>query len=163
MGQREHKVIKTALQSICRIKPGFIVNQLGLLYRSSKLSYSFHYYEQKALYLFIIISIMDTRKNLLMPSSRRILKEFGQNIKLARLRRKLSGDQVAERANISRVTLWQVEKGSASVAMGIYCQVLFVLGLDKDLLKVAVDDALGRKLQDAGLEVKERAPKRKTK
>lgn len=106
---------------------------------------------------------MNNRKQLLMPSSRKVLTELGENIRLARLRRKLSGEQVAERANISRVTLWQVEKGSASVAMGIYCQVLFVLGLDKDLLKVAADDTLGRKLQDAGLEVKERAPKKKSK
>ena len=105
---------------------------------------------------------MNSRKHLLMPSSRKVLTELGDNIRLARLRRKLSGDQVAERANISRVTLWQVEKGSASVAMGIYCQVLFVLGLDKDLLKVAADDTLGRKLQDAELEVKERAPKKKS-
>ena len=106
---------------------------------------------------------MNNRKQLLMPSLRKVLTELGENIKLARLRRKLSGEQVAERANISRVTLWQVEKGSASVAMGIYCQVLFVLGLDKDLLKVAADDTLGRKLQDAELEVKERAPKKKSK
>ena len=106
---------------------------------------------------------MNNRKQLLMPSLRKVLTDLGENIKLARLRRKLSGEQVAERANISRVTLWQVEKGSASVAMGIYCQVLFVLGLDKDLLKVAADDALGRKLQDAELEVKERAPKKKSK
>ena len=106
---------------------------------------------------------MNNRKQLLMPSLRKVLTELGENIKLARLRRKLSGEQVAERANISRVTLWQVEKGSASVAMGIYCQVLFVLGLDKYLLKVAADDALGRKLQDAELEVKERAPKKKSK
>ena len=106
---------------------------------------------------------MNNRKQLLMPSLRKVLTELGENIKLARLRRKLSGEQVAERANISRVTLWQVEKGSASVAMGIYCQVLFVLGLDKDLLKVAADDALGRKLQDAELVVKERAPKKKSK
>ena len=106
---------------------------------------------------------MNNRKQLLMPSLRKVLTELGENIKLARLRRKLSGEQVAERANISRVTLWQVEKGSASVAMGIYCQVLFVLGLDKDLLKVAADDALGRKWQDAELEVKERAPKKKSK
>ncbi len=106
---------------------------------------------------------MNSRKHLLMPSSRKILTELGENIRLARLRRKLSGEQVAERANISRVTLWQVEKGSASVAMGIYCQVLFVLGLDKDLVKVAADDALGRKLQDAELEVKERAPKKRSK
>lgn len=106
---------------------------------------------------------MNNRKQILMPSLRKVLTELGGNIRLARLRRKLSGEQVAERANISRVTLWQVEKGSASVAMGIYCQVLFVLGLDKDLLKVAADDTLGRKLQDAELEVKERAPKKKSK
>ncbi len=85
------------------------------------------------------------------------------NIKLARLRRRLSGEQVSERANTSRATLWQVEKGAPSVAMGTYVQVLFVLGLEKDLLKVATDDALGRKLQDAELVVKERAPKRKNK
>ncbi len=97
----------------------------------------------------------------LLPSSARVLKEFGENIKLARLRRKLSAEQVAERAGISRSTLWQVEKGAASVAMGIYCQVLFVLGLDKGLAAVAADDVLGRKLQDAGLVVKKRAPKSK--
>ncbi len=103
---------------------------------------------------------MEKRKILLMPSTSRILKEFGDNIRLARLRRKLSTEQVAERANISRSTLWYVEKGSPRVAMGIYIQVLFVLGLEKDVLKVAADDAFGRKLQDAELTVKERAPKR---
>ncbi len=106
---------------------------------------------------------MNKRKPLLLPLSLQILKELGQNIKLARLRRKFGTEQVSERANISRATLWHVEKGSPSVAMGTYCQVLFVLGLDKDLLKVAADDALGRKLQDADLEVKERAPKKKKK
>ncbi|MES2701891.1 MAG: helix-turn-helix transcriptional regulator [Bacteroidota bacterium] len=98
----------------------------------------------------------------IMPSAEKVLKKLGENIKLARLRRKLSAAQVAERADISRATLWQVEKGSPGVAMGIYCQVLFVLGLEKDLLKVADDDVLGRKLQDAGLVVKDRAPKKKS-
>ena len=59
---------------------------------------------------------------------------MGENIKLARLRRKLTAEQVAERAGISRSTLWQVEKGLPSVSMGTYAQVLFVLGLEKDLL-----------------------------
>ena len=102
---------------------------------------------------------MQTRKVVLFPKASRILAELGENIKLARLRRRLSMEMVAERAGISRATLWQVEKGAASVAMGIYCQVLFVIGLEKDLLKVAVDDELGRKLQDAELLVKKRAPK----
>jgi hypothetical protein len=47
--------------------------------------------------------------------------------------------------------------------MGIYCKVLFVLNLDKDLLKLAEDDVLGRKLQDIELIVKKRPPKRKDK
>jgi transcriptional regulator with XRE-family HTH domain len=103
---------------------------------------------------------MASSKNILLPSLRKILVELGENIKLARLRRKLSAEQVAERANISRPTLLSIEKGASGVAIGAYAQVLFVLGLEKDLLKLAVDDALGRKLQDVGLIVKERAPKK---
>ena len=76
---------------------------------------------------------------------------LGANIKLARLRRKLKAEQVAERAGISRRTLVSVEKGTPSVAMGNYLQVLFVLGLADDFLKIASDDTLGRKLQDANL------------
>jgi len=87
-----------------------------------------------------------------------MLAELGENIKLARLRRKLSTDQVSERPGIGRTTLWAIEKGSPLVALGFYAQVLFVLGLEKDLLKVAGDDPLGRKLQDARLLVKKRAP-----
>lgn len=96
----------------------------------------------------------------LLPSIQKVLIEFGENIKLARLRRRYSADQVAERANISRKTLWAVENGSSGVAIGTYASVLFVLGLEKDLLKVAEDDTLGRKLRDAELIVKERAPKK---
>jgi hypothetical protein len=47
--------------------------------------------------------------------------------------------------------------------MGAYVQVLFVLGLESDIAKVASEDPLGRKIQDAGLSVAARAPKRKPK
>ena len=103
---------------------------------------------------------MPSKKSQILPSIAKILREFGENIKLARLRRKLSAEQVAERANISRPTLLSIEKGLPGVAIGSYAQVLFVLNLEKDLLKVAADDTLGRKLQDAALIVKERAPKK---
>lgn len=95
----------------------------------------------------------------LLPHLQRLLVEVGENIRLARLRRKLSAAQVAERAGISRPTLLAVEKGAANVSMGIYLMVLFVLGLEKSLLQLAADDELGRKLQDARLVVKDRAPK----
>lgn len=113
--------------------------------------------------MFIILNIMSIKKPILLPRNLKVLQEFGENIKLARLRRRLSTEQVAERANIGRTTLWAIEKGSPNVVLGSYAQVLFVLGLEKDLLKVAGDDPLGRRLQDAKLLVKERAPKKTSK
>jgi len=104
---------------------------------------------------------MGREKPVLLPKHKKILAELGENIKLARLRRKFSTEQVSERANISRPTLLSIEKGSESVSLGLYLQVLAVLGLEKDLLLLAQDDKLGRKLQDADLSTKERAPKKK--
>lgn len=96
----------------------------------------------------------------LLPNLQNILTEMGENIRLARLRRGFSVELVAERAGISRATLWAVEKGSPSVAMGIYVSVLNALKLEKDILLVAKDDELGRKLQDLNLPVRMRAPKK---
>lgn len=97
----------------------------------------------------------------IMPQTQEILTQMGEQIRLARLRRKLSVELVAERAGISRATLWAVEKGSPSVAMGIYAAVLHALNnMDKDLLYIAKDDELGRKLQDLDLPTRKRAPKR---
>ena len=95
----------------------------------------------------------------LLPKSKRLLQTVGENIKLARLRRKLTMDQVSERAGISRPTLSSLEKGNPAVSLGIILQVLLVLGLEKDILLLAEDDVLGRKIQDADLTVKERGPK----
>ena len=103
---------------------------------------------------------MKTKKNPILPQAKKTLEMFGANIKLARLRRKLSMEQIAERAGISRSTLVKIEKGDDSVSMGSYFQVLFVMRLDKDFLNVAKDVVLGRKIQDAGLVTKKRAPRR---
>lgn len=99
---------------------------------------------------------MKTKKTILLPTTKKILSELGENIKLARKRRRLSEIQVSERAGIARSTLQLIEKGEAGVAISSYLQVLFVLNLEKDLLKIAADDPLGRKLQDAGLLNKKR-------
>lgn len=88
----------------------------------------------------------------ILPGTEEILKTMGKQIKFARLRRSLSAELVAERAGISRVSLWKIEKGDPSVAMGIYAAVLRTLNnLDKDLLLVAKDDEMGRQLQDLNL------------
>ena len=94
---------------------------------------------------------MSGKKTTLLPGPEKILTELGVNLKLARKRRKLTRNLVAERAGIARSTLQLIEDGNPGVAMSNYLQVLFVLGLEKDLLRVAADDLLGRKLQDAAL------------
>ncbi len=93
----------------------------------------------------------------IMPKTTEMLGIMGEQIKLARLRRKLSAKLVSERAGISRATLWKVEKGDPSVAMGIYAAVLHALqGMDDDLLLIAKDDKLGRHIQDVDLISKKR-------
>ena len=98
----------------------------------------------------------------LMPQTIEILSVMGGQIKMARLRRKISAELTAERAGISRATLWAVEKGSPSVSIGIYAAVLHALnGLDKELLLIAKDDVLGRTLQDLELAVSKRVSKKR--
>lgn len=99
-------------------------------------------------------------KRQLLPSQRRLLATLGDQIKMARLRRDLSSEQIAERAGIARNTLIKIERGDEGVSMGAYFRVLISLGLAEDILQLAKDDVLGRKLQDAKLEVKERASKK---
>ncbi len=94
---------------------------------------------------------MNTKKQTVFPKHQEILNTLGENIKLARKRRKLTAIQVAERASIARTTLYQIEKGNSKVAIGAYFNVMRVLGLQNDFLKLAADDELGRKLQDLEL------------
>ena len=104
---------------------------------------------------------MSKKSTVVLPQTQEILNQLGEQIRLARLRRHLSAELVAERAGISRMTLSNIEKGSPSVAIGSSAAVLHALnGMDKDLLLVAKDDELGRKLQDLELPTRRRAPKR---
>ena len=94
---------------------------------------------------------MKIKKQILFPKHQRILEQVGENIKLARKRRKFTAIRVSERAGISRNTLYLLEKGTSSVSLGALFNVLRVLGLQDDFLKLAADDLLGRKLQDLEL------------
>ena len=94
---------------------------------------------------------MKSKKNIIFPKHKEIMERLGENIKLARKRRKLTTVQVSERADIDRTTLYKIEKGNSSVTIGAYFNVLRVLGLQDDFLKLAADDEFGRKLQDLDL------------
>lgn len=94
------------------------------------------------------------------PSAAKELISLGQRLRDARLRRRFSMETVCVRADISRPTLYKVENGDPSVAMGIYVQILRVLGLVEDLGLLAKEDLLGRRLQDEALPHRKRAPKK---
>lgn len=91
------------------------------------------------------------KNNQILPQHSKILEQMGENIKLARKRRKLTTIQVAERAGISRSTLYLIEKGSPKVSIGNIFNLLKVIGLQEDILKIGKDDEFGRKLQDLDL------------
>lgn len=94
---------------------------------------------------------MKSKKVKIFPKYQEILDTLGENIKLARKRRKLTTIQLSERASIHRDTLTKIEKGDPSVSMGAYFNVLRTMGLQDDFLKLANDDVFGRKLQDLDL------------
>ena len=102
---------------------------------------------------------MKKQTHTLIPSLQRTLLAFGEQIHLARLRRRFSATLVAQRAGISRNTLRAIEHGEPSVAFGAIAGVLLSLGLEKDILLLAKDDLLGRKLQDINLPIRARAPR----
>ncbi|MEM9984349.1 MAG: helix-turn-helix domain-containing protein [Bacteroidota bacterium] len=95
----------------------------------------------------------------LLPKQKRIRVRLGENVRLARRRRKFSAKLLAERANIGRTTLWNLEKGNANVSLITLVGVLGALGMPEELAQLAADDTLGRKLQDIELMKGKRAKK----
>jgi len=87
----------------------------------------------------------------LFPNHQRLLEQLGERLRLARKRRKLTTGQVAERAGISRSTLYHLEVGEANSSMRTLLQVLMALRLEDDLALLGKDDVLGQKLMDAQL------------
>src|SRR5271156_5235596 len=98
----------------------------------------------------------------ILPGLSRILRGFGERLKVGRLRRRYSADMVAQRAGLARATLYRIERGDPGVSLGNYARVMQVLRLEEDLKRLAVDDELGRKLQDAEIGSRARAPRRKS-
>lgn len=104
---------------------------------------------------------MTKRSVTLYPTSAKEMVTLGQRLKDARLRRRFSMETVCSRADISRPTLYKIENGDPTVAIGACVQVLRVLGLLEDLSLVAKEDSLGRRLQDESLPHRQRAPRKK--
>ena len=95
---------------------------------------------------------MPSKPPVVFPVEQKLLAQLGERLKLARMRRKLSTTVVAQRAGISRSSLYKAEAGDAGVTMGTHLRLLAVLGLETDINALAADDKVGRKLQDLALE-----------
>ena len=128
---------------------------ITLIYNDIKLYYAYNYirkHEKRG-------DIIGRKAVIVMPQTKKVLSQTGEQIRLARLRRHLPSELVAERAGVSGQTVTAIEKGSISVAIGAYAAVLHALGgLEQDLLLIAKDDDLGRKLRDLDLPQRQRAP-----
>ena len=99
---------------------------------------------------------MSKKTAALLPATDEQLRQFGNRLRLARLRRRLSAKQVAERAGMAPMTLRSLERGGSGVTMGAYLAVMQVLGIEKDLDLLGKTDPVGRELQDAQLPARTR-------
>ncbi|MCP9884641.1 helix-turn-helix domain-containing protein [Synechococcus sp. ATX 2A4] len=91
---------------------------------------------------------MPSKPPVVFPQEQWLLSQLGERLRLARLRRKLSNAVVAQRAGISRTSLYKVEAGDPGATLGTYLRVMAVLGLEADFNALAADDKVGRRLQD---------------
>jgi len=97
---------------------------------------------------------MPSKPPVIFPSERKLLAEYGERLRLARLRRKWAVATVAGRAGVSRTTVYHVEAGDASVTLGTYMRVMAVLGLQGSVALLAAEDQVGRALQDAEIDTR---------
>jgi len=73
----------------------------------------------------------------LPPVARNALRQFGENIAIARARRKESQRAWAERIGISVPTLIRLEQGDPTVSMAAYASALWLMGRVQALGEIA--------------------------
>ena len=91
-----------------------------------------------------------------MPQTKKRLEILGEQIKYARLRRRLSITLVAERAGVSRSSVYAAEAGDPGVAIGIYAGILMAIGMPDEITKPCKEDIIGRITEDSELKIRRR-------
>ena len=75
------------------------------------------------------------------------LVALGHNIKVARLKRRLPQNVLAERAGVSLSTLCKIESGNGGVAIAGYAAVLMALDLGTPFSEIGRNDPLSMALE----------------
>jgi transcriptional regulator with XRE-family HTH domain len=104
----------------------------------------------------------DSRARLGLPIAvRRALVKLGEDLSIARRRRRITMEILAQRSFVSRKTIARVERGDAGVSIGVYATVLFVLGMADRVAALAdtATDALGLALEEEQLPKRVRSPR----
>ena len=72
---------------------------------------------------------------------------LGENIKKARIIRKLRQKDIAKQVAISVKTYRKIEAGDPTVSVGLYLSTLYMLELNKEFSNLATNDKIGEALE----------------
>lgn len=73
----------------------------------------------------------------LPPAVRHLLSDLGKRVRQARIARGKTQAEVADAAFVDRRTILRVERGEPSIGLGVLASVLYVLGQERSLERVA--------------------------
>ncbi|WP_256774802.1 MULTISPECIES: helix-turn-helix transcriptional regulator [unclassified Stenotrophomonas] len=85
------------------------------------------------------------------PGDAKRIAALGERLRTARLARRMSQANLAERVGVDRTTIGKLEAGDAGTSLSTVLRVLSALGLERDIERIAADDALGAQLAASSL------------
>jgi DNA-binding XRE family transcriptional regulator len=89
------------------------------------------------------------------------LRELGENLAVARKRRREPLKAWAQRIGVSEPTLMRMEKGDPSVSMGVYATALWLMGRSQAIADLAAPEHDQGALEDAVRVAKARAVRKR--
>lgn len=90
-------------------------------------------------------------KDIIPPTLEQDLSQLGENLRLARKRRKWSVENVRQKVKCSKGTLQDAEKGRPTVSLGVYLMLLDLYGFELNLSETThpKNDQIGWSLQES--------------
>ena len=90
------------------------------------------------------------------PDEQAVAEQFGRNVRRWRLKKKLSGDEVARRADLNRTTVWHIENGQRLPGLDILVKLAGAFGIEPEELLRGIGFRKARGNRQAGLYIRGR-------